>query len=459
MTEATLDGSSISYVKRYLREKRYEGVLSEEQIRRLDAIGFKWEKQKHSARKSPAEMVELYIKIQGHKVSIDTKGKSYLIRRIRRDIANGLLDEQLIALLAFHKFKFHGRNEEMSQEEHLRLYWDITKNNTEDMGHLSPTKSYWWKCPDCGYEWNKPLNKELDSKGCPACLGRACIPGWTDLATTYPELADEWNYERNGMLKPIDVVAGSAKRVWWKCHVCGGEWQAPVVKRKSGKGNCPFCAGKKLMKGVNDLASQYPQVALDYLPELNGGVPADEVIVKYGTKIRWHCHVCGYEWVNDVYNRTRAPKPSGCRHCHNLERARAEREKKIQMTSSFKESNPGLAALWDLEKNNGQKPEELLPTTNGRFWFTCPKCGKSFKSCLRRKTLICDECARVQIRSGRTVRCVETGETYVSIRAAGKAIGRDSSCISKALSHQQRTAGGYHWEYVDTTEKKIEEAN
>lgn len=71
-------------------------------------------------------------------------------------------------------------------------------------------------------------------------------------------------------------MSGSAKRVWWKCQKCGGEWQAPPVKRKIGKGSCPYCAGRKLKKGVNDLASQYPEVALDYLPELNGGIPADE---------------------------------------------------------------------------------------------------------------------------------------------------------------------------------------
>ena len=83
----------------------------------------------------------------------------------------------------------------------------------------------------------------------------------------------------------------------WSVLVC--RHSAPPVKRKIGKGSCPYCAGRKLKKGVNDLASQYPEVALDYLPELNGGIPADEVIVKYGTKVIWKCHVCGHEWKND----------------------------------------------------------------------------------------------------------------------------------------------------------------
>lgn len=37
---------SSSQIKRYLRAKRREGLLTEEQIARLDAIGFEWEPSK-----------------------------------------------------------------------------------------------------------------------------------------------------------------------------------------------------------------------------------------------------------------------------------------------------------------------------------------------------------------------------------------------------------------------------
>jgi hypothetical protein len=39
------------------------------------------------------------------------------------------------------------------------------------------------------------------------------------LATTHPNIAKEWNFLKNGKLKPADIVYGSHKKVWWKCPV------------------------------------------------------------------------------------------------------------------------------------------------------------------------------------------------------------------------------------------------
>ena len=65
-----------------------------------------------------------------------------------------------------------------------------------------------------------------------------------DLTTTNPKLASEWNYDKNGDLKPEDFTANSGKKVWWKCAK-GHEWQATVGHRNRGRG-CPYCAGRKM---------------------------------------------------------------------------------------------------------------------------------------------------------------------------------------------------------------------
>lgn len=44
------------------------------------------------------------------------------------------------------------------------------------------------------------------------------------------------------------------------------------------------------------------------------------------------------------------------------------------------------------------------------------------------------------------VRCVETGEVFESIESAKRIFG--ITCIWKALQDSNRTAGGFHWEYV-----------
>ena len=47
------------------------------------------------------------------------------------------------------------------------------------------------------------------------------------------------------------------------------------------------------------------------------------------------------------------------------------------------------------------------------------------------------------------VRCIETGIIYSSIREASKQTGVCRSSISQCYNGKQKTAGGFHWEFVD----------
>lgn len=49
----------------------------------------------------------------------------------------------------------------------------------------------------------------------------------------------------------------------------------------------------------------------------------------------------------------------------------------------------------------------------------------------------------------RKIRCVETGEIFGSIKAATEHYGLNLPNISAVLSGKKKTAGGFHWEYVD----------
>ena len=126
----------------------------------------------------------------------------------------------------------------------LQKEWDYGRNENLDPEKLpvtSPVK-VWWKCQR-GHEWQTTVVSRYAGSGCPYCKGKRVIPGETDLASTHPEIAMQWNYEKNGDLAPEMVTAGSGKKVWWICAK-GHEWQAVVNARKQGR-NCPICAGKK----------------------------------------------------------------------------------------------------------------------------------------------------------------------------------------------------------------------
>ena len=60
---------------------------------------------------------------------------------------------------------------------------------------------------------------------------RKLIKGVNDLETLAPELAKEWNYDKNGSLLPPQVGGGgSHKKVWWICDK-GHEWPATLSSR------------------------------------------------------------------------------------------------------------------------------------------------------------------------------------------------------------------------------------
>lgn len=51
----------------------------------------------------------------------------------------------------------------------------------------------------------------------------------------------------------------------------------------------------------------------------------------------------------------------------------------------------------------------------------------------------------------RPVRCIETGEVFISMRCAARHINDHEGTISNICNHKPSflTAGGYHWEYAD----------
>ena len=170
------------------------------------------------------------------------------------------------------------------------------------------------------------------------------------LATTHPELAAEWDYDRNGELRPSDVLPGSTRAVWWKCSKCHGVWQCKVVNRKLNAVRCPYCRKKRLLKGFNDLASQYPELAKEYLPELNSGITADELLIRNETNVKWRCCKCGYEWITTIGHR--AKRGTGCPRC-NGKKTSQRKMKAVVCVETGKTYESIMSAGRDVERTDG----------------------------------------------------------------------------------------------------------
>lgn len=151
----------------------------------------------------------------------------------------------------------------VSDNAQLMSEWNWRRNIGFDPLQLTSGShnKVWWKCAK-GHEWQTTIKDRDRGYGCPYCSGRYAVRGENDLQTVNPALAKAWNYERNNGLAPADVLPNSNKKVWWKCSK-GHEWQSTVNNRNRGNG-CPYCSGKCIIKGENDLQTVNPALAAEW---------------------------------------------------------------------------------------------------------------------------------------------------------------------------------------------------
>ena len=71
------------------------------------------------------------------------------------------------------------------------------------------------------------------------------LPGETDLATRFPDLAAQWHPTLYETLRPDMVTPGSHRKVWWICPL-GHVWKAVIYSRAGGKHcGCPICSARE----------------------------------------------------------------------------------------------------------------------------------------------------------------------------------------------------------------------
>ena len=170
----------------------------------------------------------------------------------------------------------------------------------------------WWKCKDCGREWNTLISTRSSGSKCPYCSGYIFSKGFNDLQTTHPEIASEWS-EKNLPLKPDEVNTKSRKNVWWRCSKCGNEWKSVINARVKGT-VCPVCAEREVLAGYNDLETTDSQLLSEWDYEQNKLKPTEitrlpeknednEMIVKYLTESRGLEKNFVMEWIvrGDIY--------------------------------------------------------------------------------------------------------------------------------------------------------------
>lgn len=217
-----------------------------------------------------------------------------------------------------------------------------------------------WKCdkgPD--HRWNATVASRVAGKGCPYCTGQA-ISITNSLATQFPGLAAEWDYDRNSGTNPDSVTAGSKLIVWWKCaEGSDHQWKAEIKSRARGGRGCPFCAGKKA--SITNNLERFPSIATELHPELNNGVKPRDIVSGSSRKLWWLCpNGPDHLWKSTPNDRT--ARGDGCPFCRGL---------KASVTNSLASLHPELAREWHLTRNAPHRPNEFSEGSGKRFWWQC----------------------------------------------------------------------------------------
>ena len=203
--------------------------------------------------------------------------------------------------------------------------------------HFRPAsnKIVWWRCPQ-GHTWKTTLNnRSSQNNGCPTCpkpYASRATSEW-NLASINPQLASEWNFEKNENIRPEDLTPKSNIKVWWRCNK-GHEWNTSLSSRSKGTG-CPYCYGR-FASNENNLEALYPEILNEWDYELNNELNPGDFTPHNNKKVWWRCSKNkNHKWQATINNRTK--NKSGCPHCARD----ASRKHSIEFFRKFAEERGG----------------------------------------------------------------------------------------------------------------------
>lgn len=212
---------------------------------------------------------------------------------------------------------------------------------------------------------------------------------FVSLAEARPDLAKEWNYEKNGDLRPEDVGHRSDKKVWWICPYdvpddypveslrgkhFDFEWKAAIGNRTGNQRlGCPYLSGQAVWPGFNDLQTVNPELARQWHPIKNGGLKPTQVTVNSNKKVWWYLPYdvpndysikslrgkrFDFEWQAKICNRNNG---SNCPYLVGK-----------AIWTGFNDlatTSPTIAAQWHPTKNDGLKPTQVTANSDKKVWW------------------------------------------------------------------------------------------
>lgn len=200
--------------------------------------------------------------------------------------------------------------------DRLMKEWDWEMNAELDPKKLTlgSGKRAFWRCKQ-GHVWEAEIYKRgVEGQNCPYCAKRRASREY-NLKVLYPEIASEWDVGFNATLKPEKVTPKSNKKVYWRCSACGRQYKAAVCDRTVNGSACPYCAGKSVIPGFNDVATTHPELMELWYWQRNDELGLDPTVLGAGShnKVWWYCTKCHRPYIRSVLVQVRVN--GNCPYC------------------------------------------------------------------------------------------------------------------------------------------------
>lgn len=216
----------------------------------------------------------------------------------------------------------------------------------------------------------------------------------------------------------FEVTTGSKKRLTFVCPNCGQEFETrahnvvhSVMNSRTG---CPVCAGKRIVPGINDLASKYPEIAAMWSSK--NKLSASEVPAGSGKKALFKCRDCGQEFETEIYKVANAVDngTTGCPVCAG--------KKIVPGVNDLVSQCPEAAAMWS--SKNKLSASEVAVKSNQKAFFKCRDCGQEFEASIcnvvRAVSHDCTGCYDCAMRKSNAISKPEWFYTRLMLAFAGE---------------------------------------
>ena len=278
----------------------------------------------------------------------------------------------------------------LADDADLLRSWDYDKNSI--IG-LSPetlksksNKKAWWKCPK-GHSWQREIYRQSEKRTCPYCCNKQVLVGYNDLCTLFPDIAKEWDSEKNLGKDICTYVKGSSQRIWWICSKCHHSWITSIRARTLRGSGCPQCAKKQRVKTKNETflhkrgCLNIPLLLKEWHPK--NPAPPENFTRASNEMVWWQCSKCQYEWQAKISNRSILGR--GCPCCAN--------KAVVPGKNDLATTHPELSKEWHPTKNGTLRPNQVLAGSAAKVWWLCPK-GHEYRASLlhRGHGTGCPEC-------------------------------------------------------------------